>query len=80
LGRLPAGDFRAGTVLGAVTTVLLAPGSCALLIVLTSGGTSRAAFVVFKALLGVALGTVVTPIVAIKAMTQSSVLANAELA
>lgn len=73
LDRLPAGDLQAGLVLGAVTVVLLAPVACALLVGLASGGVSRGSFVVYKALLGVALGALVTPIVAVRAMAEDSV-------
>lgn len=73
LDRLPPGDLQAGFVLAAVSVVLLAPGSCALLVGLAAGGLSRGPFVVYKALLGVALGAVVTPIVAVRAMADDPV-------
>jgi hypothetical protein len=72
LARLPSGDLRAGLVLAAWTAALLGPVSCALLVALNSSGVSRGSFVVYKVLLGVALGAVITPIVAIRAMAQRS--------
>jgi hypothetical protein len=71
--RLPSGDLQAGFVLAAVSLGLLAPGSCALLVGVAGGGVGRASFVIYKALLGVALGAVVTPIVAVRAMAEDPV-------
>lgn len=73
LDRLPAGDVRAGFVLAGWATLLLGPGACALLVAISSSGTSRGSFVVYKALLGVALGAVITPVVALRAMSRRSV-------
>lgn len=73
LERLPDGDLGAGIVLAAWTTALLGPGACVLLVALVSNGVSRGSFVVYKAVLGVALGAVVTPLVALKAMSQPAV-------
>ena len=70
--RLPSGDLRAGLVLAAWSVGLFAPGTCAVLVGLASGGVSRGSFVIYKALLGVALGAVVTPVVAVRAMAQDS--------
>jgi len=72
IDRLPSGDLRAGVVLAVLSVGLFAPGSCALLVGLASGGVSRASFVIYKVLLGVALGAVVTPVVAVRAMAQDS--------
>lgn len=73
LDRLPSGDLQAGFVLAVASLVLLAPGSCAMLIGLAAGGVSRSSFVIYKALLGVALGAVITPIVAVRAMAENPV-------
>lgn len=75
--RLPSGDLRAGFVLAGLSIVLFAPGSCALLVGLTSGGLSRESFVIYKAVLGVALGAVVTPVVAVMAMARGSLRVGA---
>lgn len=80
LVRLPSGDLRAGFVLAGLSVALFAPGSCALLVGLVSGGVSRQAFVIYKALLGVALGALVTPVVAIRAMSQDSASSGRVLA
>jgi hypothetical protein len=77
IDRLPSGDLRAGFVLAALSVGLFAPGSCALLVGLASGGVGRASFVIYKVLLGVALGAVVTPVVAVRAMAQDSLRVGA---
>lgn len=70
--RLPSSDWRAGLVLGAVSVVLFAPATCAVLVGLAGGGVSRESFVIYKVLLGVALGAVITPVVAVRAMAEDS--------
>ena len=73
LDRLPNRDVRAGLVLAAWTTALLGPGACVLLVAVSSSGMSRGSFVLYKVLLGVALGAVITPLVALRAMSEVSV-------
>ena len=73
LDRLPAGDVRAGMILAGWSIALLGPGACGLLVALSSSGLSRGSFVLYKMLLGVALGAVITPAVAVRAMSQTSV-------
>jgi hypothetical protein len=68
-GRLPEGRARRGLVLGALCTAMLAPLAVPLLAGLDPAGLSRPDFVLYKALLGLALGMAVTPLVAMRAMT-----------
>jgi hypothetical protein len=74
VGRLPSGDLGAGLILGTWTAALLGPGGCALLVALSSSGVSRGSFVIYKAVFGVALGAVITPAVALRALAQPLVL------
>ena len=73
IDRLPSTDLRAGLVLAAISVGLLAPGCCAVLVGLASGGVTRETFVIYNAVLGVALGAVVTPVVAVRAMAEDIV-------
>jgi hypothetical protein len=68
LERLPALLLRRGLILGAFTVALLGPTAVIALSVLDPGGLGRAAFVGYKAILGVGLGAVVTPLIAVRAM------------
>jgi hypothetical protein len=68
LGRLPTGRVQRGAVIGAVCTALLSPVAVILLLVADFGDVSTTAFVVYKAALGVVLGAVVTPVIALLAM------------
>jgi hypothetical protein len=72
LDRLPARRLRRGLVLAGWCLVVLAPASVVLLTLLDSKGMSPGQFVLYKALLGVTLGAVVTPIVAARAMAGPS--------
>ena len=71
LGRLPAGVLRRGLVLGALAVALLAPLAVVALIVLDVGSLSVNQFVAYKAVFGVALGAVVTPVVALWAIAHA---------
>jgi hypothetical protein len=50
----------------------LAPAAVAILIATDSGGLSVADFVLYKAILGVALGALVTPAIALLALADDS--------
>jgi hypothetical protein len=65
---LPRGRVRRGAALGACCVAALAPAAVAILIATDSGGLSVADFVLYKAILGVALGALVTPVIALRAM------------
>jgi hypothetical protein len=72
LARLPDGRVRRGAVLGAVCAALLSPVAVAALLLTHAGDLSRAEFVAYKAMLGVALGAAVTPAIALRAMADGS--------
>jgi hypothetical protein len=66
--RLPQRAVHRGLVLGALCVAVLAPPAVVLLAALDPGGLSRPDFVLYKGFVGLALGLVVTPVVAIRAM------------
>jgi hypothetical protein len=66
--RLPHGRPARGLVLAACTTILLGPPAVLTLIVTGFGDVSRLPFVLYKASLGVALGVLVTPVIAVSAL------------
>jgi hypothetical protein len=68
LDRLPPSRLRRSAVLGALCTAALAPLALVVVLVADVGDMSRTSFVVYKAGLGVVLGLIVTPIVALRAM------------
>ena len=68
LARLPDGRLRRGALLGAVCAAALSPIAVGVLLAANFGDISRAEFVAYKAALGVALGAIVTPIIALRAM------------
>jgi hypothetical protein len=72
LDRLPASRLRRGLVLAALSLAALAPASMMLLTLLDSNGMSPGQFVLYKALLGAALGAVFTPVIAACAMAGPS--------
>jgi hypothetical protein len=65
---LPGTRLRRGLVLGAMCTVALAPLSVLVLVASDFAGLSTTQFVLYKAALGVALGAIVTPVIAVRAM------------
>lgn len=69
LDRLPSGTIFRGFVLGGTTTAILSAPAIPFVLLLDSAGMSTSYFVAFKAVLGLALGAVITPAVAIYAMT-----------
>jgi hypothetical protein len=69
LARLPGRRARRGAYFGLLTVVLLAPVSVVLLIAFDFGDISVGDFVLYKAIFGVLLGLVVTPPIAVAAMT-----------
>jgi hypothetical protein len=68
LARLPGRRLRRGLVLGALTTLLLGPPVTLLLVGLHVGELSGQAFIVYKVGFAVALGALVTPLIALRAM------------
>jgi hypothetical protein len=68
LRGLPERLLQRGLVLGAVCVAVLSPVALIALLVSGVGDMSRTSFVVYKAVLGVALGLVVTPVIALRAM------------
>ena len=71
LRRLPRSAWRRGVALGALCTAALGPPAVALIVVLGVGDLSTGEFVTYKAVFGVALGLVVTPIVALWALSEA---------
>jgi hypothetical protein len=74
LRRLPRTTWRRGVALGALCTVALGPPAVALIIALDVGDLSTGEFVTYKAVFGVLLGIVVTPIVALWALSEAQPL------
>jgi hypothetical protein len=70
--KLPATRLRRGLVLAVLCTAVLAPVSVLVLVALNFAGLSVAQFVLYKAVLGIVLGAIVTPVVAVLAMADSS--------
>ena len=68
VASLPGTRLRRGLVLGALCTVALAPLSVLVLVTIDFAGLSTTQFVLYKAALGVALGAIVTPVIAVRAM------------
>ena len=68
LHRLPTGRLRRGAVLGAVSVIALFPVALLALWAANFDHVSQAQFIAYKALLAVALGVIVTPLIALCAM------------
>jgi hypothetical protein len=68
LDRLPPGRVRRGVVLGALCTAVLSPVAVLVFAVAGVGDMTATQFVLYKAVLCVALGALVTPIIALRAM------------
>ena len=71
LRRLPDGTLRRGVALGALCMVALGPPAVALIVALDVGDLSVGEFVSYKAVFGVLLGMLVTPIVALWALSEA---------
>jgi hypothetical protein len=71
LRRLPKGTLRRGLALGALCAAALGPPAVALIVALDVGDLSVGEFVTYKAIFGVVLGFVVTPIVALWALSEA---------
>jgi hypothetical protein len=71
LRRLPKGTFRRGLALGALCTAALGPPAVALIVALDVGDLTVGEFVTYKAIFGVVLGFVITPIVALWALSEA---------
>jgi hypothetical protein len=76
LRRLPSGIVRRGLLLGTASAATFGPLSALVLWTARFGDVTRTEFIVYKAVLGVVLGAIVTPLIALRAMadpvTQSS--------
>jgi len=70
---LPATRLRRGVVLGALCTLALGPIAVLVLAAIDFSGLTTGQFVLYKAVLGVALGAVVTPAIAVLAMADGPV-------
>jgi hypothetical protein len=71
LSRLPVPTLRRGLMLGAITTALLAPPAVLAIVAIGVGDLSVGEFVTYKAVFGIVLGLVVTPIVALWALAEA---------
>ena len=71
LRRLPRGTLRRGMALGVLCLVALGPPAIALIVALDVDDLSVGEFVWYKAFFGVFLGMVVTPIVALWALSEA---------
>jgi hypothetical protein len=69
LAAPPWSRLGRGLRLGTLVTLLLAPPAVILLVATDFGGISTGQFVLYKAILGVALGALVTPPIALWAMS-----------
>jgi len=70
-GRFRGGRARRGALLGTISTAVLSPLAIVALIVFSGDGMTTSAFVLYKAVLSVALGAVVTPLIALWAMADA---------
>jgi hypothetical protein len=70
--RLPATRLRRGLALGALCTAALAPLSVGVLVAIDFTNLSAGQFVLYKAVFGLVLGAIVTPPIAVIAMTGRS--------
>ena len=70
LRRLPASPLRRGLAAGAITTLILGPIAVVAIVALDVGPVSVGGFVAYKAVFGVALGLLVTPILALWAISE----------
>jgi hypothetical protein len=70
-GRLPAGRAKRGALLGAACMAILGPPAVLVLVLADFGDLSVGDFVLYKAIFGVVLGLVVTPLIALAALGDS---------
>ena len=73
LRRLPGMTVRRGLTMGAVTVAVMAPLAALALVTVDAAGMSRLGFTVYKAVFGVILGSLVTPVIAVRAMSDPAV-------
>jgi hypothetical protein len=69
---LARGRVSRGLTLGLLCVVVLGPGAIALLYLAEANHLAVADFVLYKAVLGVGLGAIVTPVIALLAMAEAS--------
>lgn len=67
--RLPPAGLRRGLAFGAITFVIVAPPVALVLVLIDPGTLSCPHFIAFKVAFAIALGAIVTPIIALCAMT-----------
>jgi hypothetical protein len=75
--RIPTSLARRALVFGAAILVLLAPLAVLIHFAVDFGGVSRGTFALYKVVLGVTLGALVTPLIAVVAMADAVVPVNA---
>jgi hypothetical protein len=68
LAELPAGRWRRGAEIGAFAVIILAPPTLLLLAILGFPDLDRTQYVVWQTAYAVALGMIVTPLIALAAM------------
>ena len=68
LARLPRQRLKRGLALGGISIAVLTPPAVVVLVATDFGGVSTGTFVLYKAVLGVVLGALVTPVIAVLAM------------
>jgi hypothetical protein len=66
--RLPQGRLRRALLIGLVCLLVLGPPAAAILSLVDYGDITVGEFVVYKAIVGVVLGAIVTPPIALAAM------------
>jgi hypothetical protein len=72
VARLPTGRLRQGLVLGTLSALLLGPPVMLLMHALGVGDLSSQAFMIYKVSFAVGLGALVTPLIAVRAMTPAA--------
>jgi hypothetical protein len=68
LRRLPDGRVKRGAVVGGLCIAVLSPVAVLVFLVADVGHLTTTSFVVYKAILGVVFGAIVTPFIAVRAM------------
>ncbi len=71
LNRLPSATLRRGLLLGALCTVILAPLTVLAIFALDVGEITVRQFVLYRALFALALGAIVTPVIALWAIAEA---------